>query len=96
MRKELGEGASEALVKSKVFEGNKPSNSIIFPLLTPETLGMFSLLSLTSIKNAYLDNRCSDCPVRAQNLRPGCHLGYQLIWYVLVPKSNGLFLMMAC
>lgn len=96
MRKELGEGASEALVKSKVFEGNKPSNSIIFPLLTPETLGMFSLPSLTSIKNAYLDNRCSDCPVRAQNLRPGCHLGYQLIWYVLVPKSNGLFLMMAC
>ena len=50
MRKELGEGASEALVKSKVFEGNKPSNSIIFPLLTPETLGMFSLPSLTSIK----------------------------------------------
>ena len=50
MRKELGEGASEALVKSKVFEGNKPSNSIIFPLLTPEALGMFSLPSLTSIK----------------------------------------------
>ncbi|KAG5720063.1 hypothetical protein E4T56_gene9536, partial [Termitomyces sp. T112] len=30
---------SQALIKSKVFEGNKPSNSIIFPLLTPATLG---------------------------------------------------------
>lgn len=39
MRKELGSGASEALIKSKVFEGNRPSNSIIFPLLTPSTLG---------------------------------------------------------
>jgi glucose-6-phosphate isomerase len=39
VRKELGPNASEALVKSKVFEGNKPSNSIIFPLLTPSTLG---------------------------------------------------------
>ncbi|QRV74143.1 glucose-6-phosphate isomerase [Ceratobasidium sp. AG-Ba] len=39
VRKELGAGASEALVKSKVFEGNRPSNSIIFPLLTPSTLG---------------------------------------------------------
>ena len=36
---ELGPGASEALIKSKVFEGNRPSNSIIFPLLTPSTLG---------------------------------------------------------
>ncbi|KIL64682.1 hypothetical protein M378DRAFT_11257 [Amanita muscaria Koide BX008] len=39
VRKELGPGASEALVKSKVFEGNRPSNSIVFPLLTPATLG---------------------------------------------------------
>jgi len=39
VRKELGSGASEALIKSKVFEGNRPSNSIIFPLLTPSTLG---------------------------------------------------------
>jgi glucose-6-phosphate isomerase len=39
VRKELGANASEALVKSKVFEGNRPSNSIIFPLLTPSTLG---------------------------------------------------------
>ena len=42
MRKELGEGASEALVKSKVFAGNRPSTSIMFPLLTPATLGEFS------------------------------------------------------
>lgn len=41
MRKELGEGASEVLVKSKVFEGNRPSTSIMFPLLTPATLGEF-------------------------------------------------------
>jgi len=39
VRNELGAKASEALVKSKVFEGNRPSNSIIFPLLTPSTLG---------------------------------------------------------
>jgi glucose-6-phosphate isomerase len=39
VRGELGSGASEALVKSKVFEGNRPSNSIIFPILTPRTLG---------------------------------------------------------
>jgi glucose-6-phosphate isomerase len=41
VRKELGDGASEALVKSKVFEGNRPSNSIMFPLLTPGVLGGF-------------------------------------------------------
>jgi len=39
VRKEVGPNASEALVKSKVFEGNRPSNSIMFPLLTPATLG---------------------------------------------------------
>ena len=39
VRKELKSDASEALVKSKVFEGNRPSNSILFPLLTPRTLG---------------------------------------------------------
>lgn len=39
VRKELGAGASEALIKSKVFEGNRPSTSIMFPLLTPATLG---------------------------------------------------------
>lgn len=44
VRKEVTPNASEALVKSKVFEGNRPSNSIIFPLLTPATLG--SLIAL--------------------------------------------------
>jgi glucose-6-phosphate isomerase len=39
VRRELGPNASEPLVKSKVFPGNRPSNSIIFPLLTPSTLG---------------------------------------------------------
>ncbi|KIY48390.1 Phosphoglucose isomerase [Fistulina hepatica ATCC 64428] len=39
VRKELGPNASEALVKSKVFEGNRPSNSILFPKLTPAVLG---------------------------------------------------------
>jgi glucose-6-phosphate isomerase len=39
VRKELGANASEPLVKSKVFEGNRPSNSIMFPSLTPATLG---------------------------------------------------------
>ncbi|KAJ7632376.1 glucose-6-phosphate isomerase [Roridomyces roridus] len=39
VRKELGPGKTEALYKSKVFEGNKPSNSLIFPKLTPATLG---------------------------------------------------------
>ena len=39
VRRELGPNASQALVKSKVFEGNRPSNSIIFPLLTPAPLG---------------------------------------------------------
>lgn len=39
VRKEVGANASEALIKSKVFEGNRPSNSILFPKLTPATLG---------------------------------------------------------
>jgi glucose-6-phosphate isomerase len=39
VRKELGPGASEPLVKSKVFEGNRPSNSIIIPKITPRSLG---------------------------------------------------------
>ena len=39
VRKELGANASETLIKSKVFEGNRPSTSIMFPLLTPGTLG---------------------------------------------------------
>ncbi|KAF8271834.1 glucose-6-phosphate isomerase [Lactarius quietus] len=44
VRAEVGPNASEPLIKSKVFEGNRPSNSIIFPLLTPATLG--SLIAL--------------------------------------------------
>ncbi|KAL4068468.1 Phosphoglucose isomerase [Scleroderma yunnanense] len=44
VRKELGPGANEALVKSKVFEGNRPSNSIMFPQLTPRTLGALIVL----------------------------------------------------
>jgi len=39
VRKELGPNASETLVKSKVFEGNRPSNSIMFPVVTPHLLG---------------------------------------------------------
>ncbi|KAI0719037.1 hypothetical protein C8Q72DRAFT_891027 [Fomitopsis betulina] len=39
VREELGPDASEPLLKSKVFEGNRPGNSIIFPKLTPATLG---------------------------------------------------------
>ena len=52
MRKELGEGASEALVKSKVFAGNRPSTSIMFPLLTPATLGGF----LSDVLAFFLNN----------------------------------------
>lgn len=40
VKSELGaEASNEALVKSKVFEGNKPTNSIMFDTLTPATLG---------------------------------------------------------
>ncbi|ORY28254.1 Phosphoglucose isomerase [Naematelia encephala] len=42
---ELGaQSSNEALVKSKIFEGNKPTNSIMFQKLTPGTLG--SLIAL--------------------------------------------------
>ncbi|GHJ90255.1 hypothetical protein NliqN6_6657 [Naganishia liquefaciens] len=39
--KELGpeQSKNEALVKSKIFQGNKPTNSIMFQKLTPKTLG---------------------------------------------------------
>ncbi|RSH82693.1 glucose-6-phosphate isomerase [Apiotrichum porosum] len=38
--KELGaQSSNAALVKSKIFEGNKPTNSIMFQKLTPGTLG---------------------------------------------------------
>ncbi|KAI8461268.1 glucose-6-phosphate isomerase [Phakopsora pachyrhizi] len=41
VKKELGpqDLKNEALVKSKVFEGNKPTNAILFQKLTPGTLG---------------------------------------------------------
>ena len=40
MGQDLGNDASNvALLKSKVFEGNKPTNSIMFQKLTPATLG---------------------------------------------------------
>lgn len=40
MYQDLGEQASNvALLKSKVFEGNRPTNSIMFQKLTPATLG---------------------------------------------------------
>jgi glucose-6-phosphate isomerase len=35
----LSEQADEVLVASKVFEGNKPSNSFLFNKMTPKTLG---------------------------------------------------------
>jgi glucose-6-phosphate isomerase len=38
------EGVPEALVPHKVFEGNRPSNTILYDLLTPEILG--SLIAL--------------------------------------------------
>ncbi|KIJ35288.1 hypothetical protein M422DRAFT_262454 [Sphaerobolus stellatus SS14] len=44
VRKELGPNSTESLVKSKVFEGNRPSNSIMFPVMTPHLLG--SLIAL--------------------------------------------------
>ncbi|KAJ9108062.1 phosphatidylinositol N-acetylglucosaminyltransferase subunit gpi1 [Naganishia adeliensis] len=41
VREELGakQSKNEALVKSKIFQGNKPTNSILFQKLTPKTLG---------------------------------------------------------
>jgi glucose-6-phosphate isomerase len=47
VRVELGAFASEPLVKSKVFEGNRPSNSIVFPLMTPGVLGAYFILLLS-------------------------------------------------
>ncbi len=36
--------AAEMLARAKTFPGNKPTNSILFPKLTPETLGMLIAL----------------------------------------------------
>lgn len=58
VRKELGAAASnEALAKSKVFEGNKPTNSIFFQKLTPATLGQSPFLSRNSNKKK---KKCAD------------------------------------
>jgi glucose-6-phosphate isomerase len=43
-RLSAGDQADAVLVASKVFEGNKPSNSILFKKMTPKTLG--SLLAM--------------------------------------------------
>lgn len=52
--KELGAEGSKnvALVKSKVFEGNRPTNSILVQKLDPKTLGslVFRFRSLISYK----------------------------------------------
>jgi glucose-6-phosphate isomerase len=40
--------AKEALIPHKVFEGNRPSNSFLFKMLTPRTLG--SLIAIYEMK----------------------------------------------
>ena len=62
VKKELGPNASQALIKSKVFEGNRPSTSIMFPLLTPATLGGSSL-SLCGFSMLIGLCRCAYCVV---------------------------------
>lgn len=49
VRAESDKDVKDEVVKSKVFEGNRPTNSIMFPLLTPETLGIYSFDSLRSM-----------------------------------------------
>jgi glucose-6-phosphate isomerase len=39
VRAELGPDAPDTLVASKIFAGNKPTNSFLYPQLTPATLG---------------------------------------------------------
>ena len=39
VRQEMGPEADEAIVEQGVFEGNRPTNSILFDKLTPHTLG---------------------------------------------------------
>ena len=80
VRKEVGPNASEALVKSKVFEGNRPTNSILFPLLTPATLGEWLLSTLQWMRAQAECHRCFDRNVRAEDFRAGCYLGDQLVW----------------
>ncbi|SGY73863.1 BQ5605_C005g03323 [Microbotryum silenes-dioicae] len=53
--KELGAQASnEALLKSKVFEGNRPTNSIMFQKLTPKTLGASLILKPCTISSSLM------------------------------------------
>src|SRR5690606_36196348 len=40
VREEMGSDADAALVEQRVFEGNRPTNSILFDKLTPHMLGM--------------------------------------------------------
>ncbi|KAF9549281.1 Phosphoglucose isomerase [Agrocybe pediades] len=54
-KKEFGPGASDALIKSEIFPGNRPSASIMFPLLTPATLG--ALIALCEHKIFVQDQR---------------------------------------
>ena len=39
VRSDLGSEVSEVLIASKVFDGNRPTNSFLYKQLTPETLG---------------------------------------------------------
>ncbi|ETW82473.1 hypothetical protein HETIRDRAFT_165271 [Heterobasidion irregulare TC 32-1] len=66
--RQVGPRASEALVKGKVFEGNRPSNSILFPLLTPATLG--SLIAL------YEHKIFTQGVIRGINMVGACLLGW--------------------
>jgi glucose-6-phosphate isomerase len=52
VREGLGaeQSKNEALVKSKIFAGNKPTNSILFQKLTPKTLGSLIALYGKSLK----------------------------------------------
>ncbi len=99
VRKEVGPNATEALIKSKVFEGNRPSNSIIFPQLTPATLG--SLIALYEHKiftqgviwgiNSYGGNLVSPGHVYTDKINPdqmGVELGKVLAKNILA-QLNG-------
>ena len=44
VRQEMGDDADEAIVEQRIFEGNRPTNSILFDRLTPQTLGMLIAL----------------------------------------------------
>jgi glucose-6-phosphate isomerase len=46
VREEVGLDATEELIEIKVFDGNRPSNNIIFPQLTPATLQVGSLIAM--------------------------------------------------